>query len=235
MVPVRVLDCEGLGTLGQVIAGFEWIAANHPVGHPGVVNFSAGGESADVLSIVLQQLLSRGLTVVSSAGNDSTSACGAAGVALDGVIVVGATDAHDGRSSFSNHGPCVDVFAPGTDVESASIAAPTALTTESGTSMAAPHVSGAAAVLLSLDPWRTGPAVEQAILADATPDVVTGAGDGSPNRLLFSDPARVASTPTGAAPPPPPAEVAPAVEVRVTIIEMPIRGGPDRGAGVHRW
>ena len=222
VVPVRVLDCEGVGTLGQVIAGFEWIVANHPVGQPGVVNFSAGGDSADVLSIVLRQMLSRGLTVATSAGNESTSACGAAGVDLAGVIVVGATDDHDVRSSFSNHGPCVDVFAPGTDIESASIASPSALTTESGTSMAAPHVSGAAAVLLSLDPWRTGPAVEEAILADATADIVTEVGTGSPNRLLYSDPARVASPPTGAAAPPPP-EVAQAVEIRVTILELPVR------------
>ncbi len=222
VVPVRVLDCEGVGTLGQVIAGFEWIVANHPVGQPGVVNFSVGGDGADVLSIVLRQLLSRGLTVASSAGNESVSACGAAGVDLAGVIVVGATDDHDVRSSFSNHGPCVDVFAPGADVESASIASPSALVTESGTSMAAPHVAGAAAVLLSLDPWRTGPAVEEAILADATQDVVAGAGDGSPNRLLYSDPARVASPPTGAVAPPPP-EVAQTVEIRVTILDLPVR------------
>ena len=222
VVPVRVLDCEGVGTLGQAVTGFEWILANHPVGQPGVVNFSVGGENADVLSVVLRQMLSRGLTVVSAAGNDSVSACGAAGVDLAGVIVVAATDDHDVRSSFSNHGPCVDVFAPGTDIESASIASPSALTTESGTSMAAPHVSGAAAVLLSLDPWRTGPAVEEAILADATQDVVAGAGDGSPNRLLYSDPARVASPPTGAVAPPPP-EVAQTVEIRVTILELPVR------------
>lgn len=224
VVPVRFLDCQGSGSAAGAIAAFDWIAANHPAGTPGVVNFSAGGDGAEALSIVIQEVLSRGLTVVSAAGNESTSACSAAGVTTAGAIVVGATDVSDNRAYYSNAGPCVDIFAPGDEIESASIQSPSALARESGTSMAAPHVAGAAAVLLSLDPWRTGPAVEEALVADATPGVVAGSGDGSPNLLLYSDPGRAAALPSGAAAPPPPSpEVASVVEVRITIVEMPIR------------
>jgi subtilisin family serine protease len=197
IVPVRVADCEGGVAVSDVAAGIDWIAANHASGEPAVANISIGpgkGQTTSaVITAALEGLVTDGVSVVTSAGNLNIDACDRSyGWNTPGVIVVGATDRTDVRANYSNFGKCVDVFAPGDDIESTYIGDATAVARESGTSMAAPHVAGAVAVLLSLDPWRTPTDVESEIVRVATPDVVQNPGAESANRLLFSQPDRAA-------------------------------------------
>lgn len=211
LVPVRFGGCADGGPGWAVAAGFEWVLANHPAGTPGVVNFSAGGFRAEVLERMVGEMAAVGITFVTAAGNDSGSACGTStGAGQPGVLVVGATDPDDQRSSFSNYGPCVDVFAPGRHIRSASIASPGALVPEKGTSMAAPHVAGAAAVVASMGPGLSPPEIVATLLEESTEGAVGNAGSGSPNRLLHLDPARRGGPPApvvvadeSAVPPPP--------------------------------
>lgn len=222
VVPVRVLDCSGTGTLGETLAGFEWILRNHPSGKPGVVNFSVGAEQSNAQEdAAMAALVDAGLTLATSAGNDSVSSCGVSGGNRQaGVLTVGATDATDAMASFSNFGPCVDLFAPGVGIDSAHIGSPTARNLLSGTSMASPHVAGAAAVLLSQDPWRSPAEVEALLVGDATAGVVSGAGAGSPDLLLYSDPSRVATP--APAPEPEPAPQPPVTAPPPTAAPAPL-------------
>jgi subtilisin family serine protease len=204
IVPVRSFDCTGRSSTGTTIAAFDWVVAHHTPGSPAVVNFSAGGGATEAEEAAIARMLASGITVVTAGGNDNESACGhASGVGVKGAIVVGSTDADDRRSYFSDIGPCLDLFAPGGDIVSASNLSPDSFTLKSGTSMATPHVAGAAAVLLALDPWRTPADVESALLTDATAGAVVEPGADSPNLLLYSDPDRAATAA------PPPAPVAP--------------------------
>ena len=202
LVPVRIFGCDGTASLHHFVEALDWIAVNHPAGKPGVINVSGGGGGSDATQVAIERMLAIGLTFVSAAGNAGESACGSAhGIGVVGAVVVGATTASDARAEFSNFGPCVDLFAPGDDVRSASHVSPSATTVHDGTSMAAPHVAGAAAVLLSMDPSMTPAEVESALLEEATATVQDG-GAGSPNLLLHVDPRRVAAPPRTIATPP---------------------------------
>jgi serine protease len=184
LVPVRVLGCTGSGTTIGVIAGVDWVAGQ--LHRPAVANMSLGGGVSAALDAAVANAVSRGVTMVVAAGNSNANACLSSPARAPSAITVGSTTETDARSSFSNIGPCVDVFAPGSFITSAWFTSPTAINTISGTSMASPHVAGAAALYLQGAPTATPATVTGAILGASTPNKVTGAGTGSPNRLLHT-------------------------------------------------
>jgi subtilisin family serine protease len=185
LVGVRVLNCQGSGQWSQVIAGIDWVVAN--AAKPAVVNMSLGGRAQTSLDDAVRKAVSAGITVVVASGNDNRDACSTSPARTPEAITVNATDDSDTRSSFSNHGPCTDIFAPGSKITSTWSDGGTK--TINGTSMAAPHVAGAAALYLSGSTTanRADPAdVAKALTENATADVVKEPGPGSPNRLLYT-------------------------------------------------
>jgi subtilisin family serine protease len=184
LVPVRVLGCNGSGTNSGVIAGIDWVANNAP--RPSVANMSLGGPASQATDDAVQRAVSRGITMVVAAGNESQNACNVSPARAASAITVGATTSTDARSSFSNFGGCVDVFAPGSSIRSAWWQSNTQTNTISGTSMAAPHVAGVAALYLQRNPGASPATVTSSIVGNSTTGVVSGAGSGSPNRLLYS-------------------------------------------------
>lgn len=180
--PVRVLGCNGSGSNSGVIAGVDWITANHR--KPAVANLSLGGGDSTSLDNAVRQAVAAGVTFVVAAGNDNRDACSGSPNRVAEALTVAASDNQDRRSSFSNHGPCVDLFAPGSGILSAYHNSDTNTATLSGTSMAAPHVAGAAALFLSANPAATPDQVASALLTQATPNVLSNV-TGAPNRLLY--------------------------------------------------
>jgi subtilisin family serine protease len=182
VVPVRVLDCTGSGSVSGVIAGLDWIARNRPSGQRAVVNMSLGTASAvSSLDSAVASLVASGVSVVVAAGNSATDACTSSPARVASAITVGATTTVDSRASFSNFGACLDMFAPGSNITSARAGGGS--TTLSGTSMAAPHVAGVAALLLETAALAPND-VAARLSANATADVVASAGSGSANLLL---------------------------------------------------
>jgi subtilisin family serine protease len=181
---VRVLDCTGYGSDAQVIGGIDWVAANHI--KPAVANMSLGDVGIQAIDDATERLIAAGVTTVVSAGNDSANACNYSPARTPNAITVGSTTSSDARSSFSNYGTCVDIFAPGSSITSASNSGNTSSTSMSGTSMSSPHVAGAAALFLSANPTATPAQVRDALVNNSTPNKVTSAGTGSPNRLLYT-------------------------------------------------
>ena len=182
--PVRVLGCTGSGTNSGVIAGMDWVTANRV--RPAVANMSLGGGASSTTDSAVQRMVNAGVTVVVAAGNDNSNACNYSPARATNAITVGSTTSTDARSSFSNYGTCLDIFAPGSSITSAWYTSSTATNTISGTSMASPHVAGAAALYLALNPSATPAQVTSAIINASTPNKVTGAQTGSPNRLLYT-------------------------------------------------
>lgn len=188
IVPVRVLGCDGTGTWSQVIAGLDWILANHPAGTPGVVNMSLGGSPSDAADEAVRAVIAAGLVVVVAAGNDSSpaevaDACAKSPSRVLEAVTVAATTADDARAWWSSAGPCVDLFAPGEGIASASVLGYGG-SIGSGTSMAAPHVAGAVAVLAAQRPTSSVAYLMQLLGAAASPGLVGDAAT-APNRLLF--------------------------------------------------
>ena len=201
IVPVRVLDCSGSGSTSGVIAGINWVTANHQAGVPAVANMSLGGSYSPALNAAVRSAVADGITFAVAAGNSNADACDASPASEPAAVTVGATTSTDARASYSNFGSCLDIFAPGSGILSASSASTSGSRALSGTSMASPHVAGAAALLLSGSPSATPQAVTTALTQGATANVVNDVV-GSPNRLLNISsgvaPAPPASTPTPA-------------------------------------
>lgn len=185
IVPVRVLDCSGSGYTSGVIAGIDWITADHQAGTPAVLNMSMAGFTDMAFDAAVQGAIDHGITVVAAAGNYGVDACSGSPARVPDVLTVAATDSSDTQTPWSNVGSCVDLYAPGKDITSAGIASDTASKIMSGTSMASPHVAGAAAVLLSRNPQMTPAQVSAAILSNATSGVVKSVSAGTPNKLLY--------------------------------------------------
>lgn len=181
---VRVLNCYGSASYSQVIAGVNWVTA-HRV-RPAVANMSLGGPVFAPLDSALNTMMSKGVVLVVAAGNSSANACSYSPARVPGAITVGSTDSTDARSSFSNFGTCLDIFAPGGMITSAWNNGDSATRTISGTSMASPHVAGVVALYLEGHPTISVPTARNAIVNLATLNKVTNAGAGSPNRLLYS-------------------------------------------------
>ncbi|MCW2506533.1 MAG: alkaline serine exoprotease precursor [Actinomycetia bacterium] len=188
IVGLRVVDCTGSGTAAQLIAGLDWVAANAV--KPAVVNLSLRYDANDGVDAGVQALVAAGITVAVAAGNDNADACTASPARVPDVLTVGATDRDDHRASFSDYGTCVDLFAPGVDIVSDWIDSPfspanTGTKYDSGTSMASPHVAGAAAMVLADHPDYTPAQVHDELVAGALTGKVIGPGPGSPDKLLF--------------------------------------------------
>src|ERR1043166_4727596 len=196
LVAVRVLDSSGNGTNSGVISGVDFVTSDHQAGQPAVANMSLGGGLSSALDTAVANSISDGVTYSIAAGNSNVDACTTSPADVASAITVGSTTSTDARSSFSNFGTCVDIFAPGNNITSSWNTSDTATNTISGTSMATPHVTGVAALFLETNPTASPATVTAAIVNNSTLNHVTSAGTGSPNRLLFSL--------LGGAPPPPP-------------------------------
>jgi len=179
---VRVLGCDGSGTNSGVIAGVDWVAGNYQA--PAVANMSLGGGASSALDNAVNAAVSAGVSMVVAAGNDNSNACSYSPARAANAITVGSTTSSDSRSSFSNYGSCLDIYAPGSSITSTWSTSNSATNTISGTSMAAPHVAGVAALYLDDNPGATPAQVQAAIEAAAIPNKVSDARSGSPNLLL---------------------------------------------------
>ncbi|MFC8784638.1 S8 family peptidase [Streptomyces nigra] len=183
IVGVRVLNNSGSGTTAQVVAGIDWVAQNAV--KPAVANMSLGGGADSALDTAVRNAIASGVTFAVAAGNESTDASTRSPARVAEAITVGATTSTDARASYSNYGSALDLFAPGSSITSAWNSGDSATNTISGTSMATPHVAGAAALYLADNPTATPAQVASALTAAATSGVVTSPGTGSPNRLLY--------------------------------------------------
>jgi subtilisin family serine protease len=183
LVSVRVFGCSGGSAWSTIIAGVDWVRYYHS--KPAVANMSLSGGASQAVDDAVRNLIYAGVTVAIAAGNDySYDACYKSPARVGEALTVGSTDSNDWKSDFSNIGYCVDLFAPGGGITSAWLYGGTR--TISGTSMATPHVAGAAALYLQGNPYAAPSTVHSAIVTNATPNRLAGIGAGSPNRLLFT-------------------------------------------------
>ncbi|WP_239516606.1 MULTISPECIES: S8 family peptidase [unclassified Streptomyces] len=191
LVAVKVANCRGEASLSAITRGIDWMVKDslkHPA-TPAVANMSVGGSHSFALNRAVTRAVAAGITFAVAAGNAAEDACTGSPSGVLQALTVGATDAGDRRPSFSNHGPCVDLSAPGVAVTSAWKGSATALARASGTSMAAPHAAGAAALVLARDlaaggPRKTPAQVAEILLRDAVRDRITALPAGTPNLLL---------------------------------------------------
>ena len=186
LVAVRVLDCTGNGTDSGVIAGINWVTSDHQAGQPAVANMSLGGGASQALDDAMNASISDGVTYAVASGNENANACNSSPARVAAAITVNSSTSTDARSSFSNWGTCTDIFAPGSSITSAWYSSNTATNTISGTSMATPHVAGAAALYLQGNPSASPATVTAALINNSTPNKITSPGTGSPNRLLYT-------------------------------------------------
>jgi subtilisin family serine protease len=182
--PVRVLSCSGSGSNAGVIAGVDWVTSNRV--EPAVANMSLGGGASSALDTAVNNSINAGVDYAIAAGNSNANACNYSPARVANANTVGATTSSDARSSFSNYGSCLDIFAPGSSITSAWYTSNTATNTISGTSMASPHVAGGIALYLETNPSASPATVTQALINNATTGVLSGIGSGSPNRLLYT-------------------------------------------------
>lgn len=182
MHAVRVLNCSGSGSNSGVIAGVEWVMSNHI--KPAVANMSLGGGSSTALDNAVRNAVNAGVTFVVAAGNDNTNACNGSPNRVAEAITVGSTTSSDVRSSFSNHGSCVDIFAPGSSITSADSDSNNDTAVLSGTSMASPHVAGVAALYVAENPNADPAEVFDQVLALGVSNKLSSINSGSPNLLL---------------------------------------------------
>jgi subtilisin family serine protease len=175
LVAVRVLDCSGSAPLSRVISGIDWVARAHRGGRPAVANLSLGGGPSTAVDDAVKGLIDDGVTVAVAAGNDGTDACDGSPGRVRAAITVSASDRNDARPGWADVGRCVDIFAPGVRIRSDWATSNTATKVLTGTSMAAPLVSGLAALWLQTHPTATPAEVRAAIVRAATRGAVSDA------------------------------------------------------------
>lgn len=186
LVAVRVLNNRGSGTTSGVIAGVDWVTKNH-VSQPAVANMSLGGGISSSLDLAVQNAIKDGIVFCVAAGNSSADASTSSPARVPEAITVGATDVNDVFAYYSNFGSLVDILAPGSGITSDWNSSTTATNTISGTSMATPHVTGVAALYLKANPGKTPAEVLDALKLAASKGKITGALNGAPNSLLFTN------------------------------------------------
>jgi subtilisin family serine protease len=184
IVSVRVLDCNGSGSYSAIIAGVDWVTKNAI--KPAVANMSLGGSASTTLDTAVKNSIASGVTYTLAAGNENKDACTVSPARQPDAITVAATEPTDARASYSNYGTCVDLFAPGSSILSATKTSDTSTGKMSGTSMATPHVAGIAALYLAANPTWTPAQVRTAMLTDTTPNKITNPGNGTPNKLAYT-------------------------------------------------
>lgn len=207
VIPVRVLGCDGEGDVSDVVAALRWIARRQQSGRLAVVNLSLGlnfGTTSDELETAVRDLIADGMVVVLAAGNGDSfdngiDACRASPARVTEALTVGATTRTDSVATYSNHGACVDIFAPGgsttgSEINSGWISGDTVYADQSGTSMAAPLVSGYVALLAARQPSLCPAQINTAVIERATVGAITGLDPMSPNRLLFLDDSAIGTT-----------------------------------------
>jgi subtilisin family serine protease len=180
---VRVLSCTGSGSNSGVISGVNWVTANHI--SPAVANMSLGGGASSALDLAVNNSIAAGVTYAIAAGNSNTNAANSSPARVAAAITVGSSTRTDARSSFSNFGSVVDIFAPGSSILSAWSTSNTATNTISGTSMATPHVAGVVARYLQRNPNASPATARDAIVNAASPNRLSQIPAGTANRLLF--------------------------------------------------
>jgi subtilisin family serine protease len=197
LIAVRVLDATGSGTYAQVIAGVDWVTADHTT-HPAVANMSLGGPVSTALDASVRGAIADGVVFCVAAGNSAANVSTSSPADVAEAITVGATDNTDRWASFSNFGAGVDILGPGVNITSSWYTSNTATNTISGTSMATPHVTGSAALYLEANPGSTPAQVAAGLVAAASSGKITGVPSGTVNKLLYS-----IAGPAGPPPPPP--------------------------------
>jgi subtilisin family serine protease len=201
LVAVKVLNCQGSGTLTGVASGIDWVTSNHTTGLA-VANMSLGASGTNAtMEQAVRNSIADGVVYAIASGNSNSDACNFTPARTAEAITVNASDNTDARASFSNYGTCTDIFGPGVNITAAWNSSDTGTNTISGTSMATPHVAGGAALYRALNPSATPAQVQDALKANATANVITNPGTGSPNRLLFVGTGT--PPPTSSSPPPP--------------------------------
>ena len=200
---VRVLDCNGSGTTSGVIAGVDWVTAYRAL--PAVANMSVSGGFSSALNDAVQRATSSGVVFAVAAGNSAYDACQYSPASAPNALTVGATTSTDVMASYSNYGACVDVFAPGSNIYSAWNSDDYSMGYSNGTSMATPHVAGAAALYLQLHPGASPAEVAANIVGNATSGALSGLAGSSTNKLLrVNGTGETISPPPATEPPPPP-------------------------------
>jgi subtilisin family serine protease len=227
---VRVMDCSGNGRTSAVIAGIDWVTLNHK--KPAVANMSLGGPMSAALDAAVNGSIAAGVTYIVAAGNNGQDACLESPSRVAAAITVAATNSGDTRAGWSNYGSCVDIFAPGEGILSTWYTADNATNTQSGTSMATPHVVGVAALYLENNPTATPAAVTSALIAASRSNLVKDVV-GSPNRLLGIAEA-------AAPPPPPPANAPPVAKINANCVLLictidGLGSTDDKGVVSYAW
>jgi subtilisin family serine protease len=191
IIPVRVLDCDGVGSWTSLTSGLEWIKQNNPIGTPAIINISIAGAYNKQINNEIESLISQGILVIVSAGNKNMNACNASPASTPNALTVASTtlvNSVDTRSSYSNYGACVDIYAPGNNITSSTPntpAAPSWYQQMSGTSMSAPHITGIAASLLSENPTLTPNQLTSLILNNASSNKINKNTISTPNLLAY--------------------------------------------------
>ncbi|XP_077990523.1 aqualysin-1-like [Glandiceps talaboti] len=186
---VRVLGCSGSGPRSGIIEALEYVRDNGVL--PGVCSMSIGGSASQAYNDVVDSVVQAGFPLAASAGNDGRThgdSCVKSPASAELAMATGATDSNDIRADYSNWGPCMNIFAPGSSITSCDYQSDTATSVKSGTSMACPHVAGVAAIIYANNPTWSPSDIWDKIQEDATKDVVQDAkeAEGTPNILLYS-------------------------------------------------